>query len=74
MNKQFTIKVTLPFPVTGEGMATLFWLHRQYNPKGKKSVTKKQQEAAVKLLAPRDFEFVFEATEEGEWIFVGRKA
>lgn len=74
---QFTAEVSIPFPSGPEGSAVMRWFNVQNCGKEtiplNKKASKKHQDHAHRLHLCRRYNFVFQVTKEGDWIFVGRK-
>lgn len=74
---QFSTEVSISFPSGDEGSAVMRWFNLQNFGSEtvplNKRVSKKHQERAHRLHAGRRYRFVFQVTEEGDWMFVGRQ-
>lgn len=74
---KFSVDVTIPFPETLEGSAVMRWFNLQNCGKEiiplDEKISKRMKKRSQRLHERRDYTFVFEVTDEGEWKFVGRK-
>jgi hypothetical protein len=76
-SNQFSVRVNIPFPNGLSGESLMKWFNLQnfgteFVSKNRK-ISEEQKERAWKLHACHAYKFVFQITEEGDWMFIGRK-